>query len=307
MKKRRITMKESNVVDFQAYKQSRDNKKPFKKVLLSKDKQIVVLAKDFVLVDLFSEQQEDAIASGDIKLAHKLGAKFFHLASGDEIIPLKESKSSDDKDLLIDAANYPADFNIEYFKNIPSYKERIQYAKEKLGKALGTGSARVVLNADNNTVMKLAKNKKGLAQNRIEHGVSSILTKYSKSSDDILVARVLDFDPDYLWIESEIAKKMSTKDFKNIIGFSFLDFSKVFHNETVDSFKVSVDPAIAREIRNLDFFDTLVGIKEKFSLSTGDLVRISSWGVVTRNGKLQPVLIDYGLNDIVYDTLYRKK
>ena len=41
--------------------------------------------------------------------------------------------------------------------------------------------------------------------------------------------------------------------------------------------------------------------------SVGDLKRPSSWGVVKRNGADEIVLIDFGLDDEVYDNFYRRR
>ena len=41
--------------------------------------------------------------------------------------------------------------------------------------------------------------------------------------------------------------------------------------------------------------------------TTGDLKRISSWGVVTNDGEDELVLIDFGITDDTYDTYYCKK
>jgi len=42
-----------------------------------------------------------------------------------------------------------------------------------------------------------------------------------------------------------------------------------------------------------------------YQLPSGDLTRISSYGMVKRNGTPQIVLIDSGLNDDIYNTYYR--
>lgn len=39
----------------------------------------------------------------------------------------------------------------------------------------------------------------------------------------------------------------------------------------------------------------------------GDLKRISSWGIVNRDGEERLVLVDYGFNDFVNDEYYSRK
>lgn len=43
-----------------------------------------------------------------------------------------------------------------------------------------------------------------------------------------------------------------------------------------------------------------------YDLSFGDFKKISSFGLVNRNGENKIVLIDYGLTDEVYNTHYRR-
>ena len=69
--------------------------------------------------------------------------------------------------LELEEAVYPESFDLETFKKIPTFKGRTQYVAERLPK-LGAGSSRIVYKIDDGTVLKLAKNQKGLAQNNLE-------------------------------------------------------------------------------------------------------------------------------------------
>ena len=62
---------------------------------------------------------------------------------------------------------YPASFNMEEFKNMKSFNQRIQYCEQNLQR-ISSGSSRIVYRIDDEKVLKLAKNKKGLAQNEAE-------------------------------------------------------------------------------------------------------------------------------------------
>ena len=59
---------------------------------------------------------------------------------------------------------YPTSFNIEEFKQLKSFNQRIQYCEQHLQR-ISSGSSRIVYKIDDEKVLKLAKNKKGLAQN----------------------------------------------------------------------------------------------------------------------------------------------
>ena len=61
------------------------------------------------------------------------------------------------------------------------------------------------------------------------------------------------------------------------------------------------------EFPNWEWFSGLRNYMDGIGLeSVGDLKRPSSWGVVKRNGADEIVLIDFGLDDEVYDNFYRK-
>lgn len=65
---------------------------------------------------------------------------------------------------IIGEMAYPVSFNFDEFKSLKSFAQRVRYCDEHLQK-LGSGSSRIVYVVDNDKVLKLAKNKKGLAVN----------------------------------------------------------------------------------------------------------------------------------------------
>lgn len=62
---------------------------------------------------------------------------------------------------------YPTSFNFVEFNNIGSFAGKKRYCDERLQK-LSSGSARIIYKVDEEKVLKLAKNAKGLAQNQEE-------------------------------------------------------------------------------------------------------------------------------------------
>ena len=62
---------------------------------------------------------------------------------------------------------YPESFNMETFKSLRNHAERNRYAAEHLQK-IAAGSSRIVYKIDDEKVLKLAKNDKGIAQNETE-------------------------------------------------------------------------------------------------------------------------------------------
>ena len=58
-------------------------------------------------------------------------------------------------------------FNIDIFKNLNSFSKRISYCDENIER-ISSGSSRIVYKINDEKVLKLAKNTKGLEQNKNE-------------------------------------------------------------------------------------------------------------------------------------------
>jgi len=93
---------------------------------------------------------------------------------------------------------YPTSFNMEEFKQIRSFSERVRYCENRL-RRISSGSGRIVYQIDDQKVLKLAKNQKGIAQNEVES--DNFLQSYS------IVARVFEGDDNDTFVEMELAKK----------------------------------------------------------------------------------------------------
>lgn len=82
---------------------------------------------------------------------------------------------------------------------IPTYAGKVRYCKRHLGFPIGNGSARIVFQLDDEKCLKLAKNRKGIAQNGAE---------YDSADDDS-------------WIVTEYVLPAKQKDFKQCLGILF--------------------------------------------------------------------------------------
>ena len=82
--------------------------------------------------------------------------------------------------------NQESGFSLEELHNLTSYAKKKAYCREHL-KRLGTGSSRMVFELNDETVLKLAINKKGLAQNDVEWDMRNELS---------FTAKVFDIDED---------------------------------------------------------------------------------------------------------------
>ena len=198
--------------------------------------------------------------------------------------------------------DYPSSFDMEEFEKLTSFNKRIKYCEEHL-KRISSGSSRIVYQIDNKKVLKLSKNKKGLAQTEVEVEYSG----YYDISD--IVAQVFNYDTNYLWIEMELARKLRPVDFKRITGFNWKDYQNAIHNHGINSGnargnKQDVDKSTVEDMWEDEFVYSMFDFIGSYGVPTGDLTRLSSYGIVSRDGEDMVVLIDYGLTHDVYGSYY---
>jgi len=198
--------------------------------------------------------------------------------------------------------DYPSSWDIDYFKSLKSFKDRIAYCQEHL-KRISSGTSRIVYMIDDQKVLKLAKNNKGIQQNDIE-------IEYSNYYDlrDI-VAEVFEYHDNGLWVEMELAKRLSPKKFFDVMGFSFDDYADVLRVEDAESKgrkNFWPKPQNYDDIIEHDFVNDMFNYMHGYDAPVGDLCRMSSYGLVQRNGKDAVVLIDYGLTQDIYNTYYSR-
>ena len=199
--------------------------------------------------------------------------------------------------------DYPTSFNIEEFKQLKSFNQRIQYCEQHLQR-ISSGSSRIVYRIDDEKVLKLAKNKKGLAQNKaeIDYGTEIYL--------EGIVANIFEYEENGLWVEMELARKITEGEFKRVSGFNFKDFAAAlnnyYHERTNyrNGFKMKVDPEIVAEMWEDEFVYGIFQYLGNYKVPVGDLTRLSTYGIVKRDGEDMIVLIDYGLTDDVYKSHY---
>lgn len=257
---------------------------------------------------LLFDNEEATEKDGDFISENELNElREFVYQAVEEVLESITAKTSERKPLYegwLEEAEYPEGFSIEEFKSLSSFKKRVAYARKHLGR-IGGGSARIVFGIDPNTVVKIAMNRKGQAQNEIEADVSNI-------GYDI-IANVEDYDEDsYLYVEMERARKLKRFDWKRITGWYFKEWMNTLSNyirerrsPNKSKFMFSYPlPDDFEDIEESELFSEIVRMIADFGMPVGDIVRESSWGIVNRNGKDTPVLVDYGLTEDVYKTYY---
>jgi hypothetical protein len=187
----------------------------------------------------------------------------------------------------------PDDWDHDVYSPRSSFAEKVRYATQ-MAQKVGTGSSRVAFVIDyqgRKTVLKIAKNNKGLVQNSIE----------SQTFGDWMIQKLGLFIPmiDYdeknnrpFWIHTEFAEKATAAHIKNACGGSLNDlvaYAQEFHGmrRTAwggDSSKIIPESELAE-----DFVD-YVG---NYSPELGDYTRLANWGIY----KGRPVIIDAGFNE----------
>lgn len=198
---------------------------------------------------------------------------------------------------------YPTNFNMAHFKTLKSFRQRVAYCQENLQR-ISSGSSRIVYKIDDEKVLKLAKNQKGITQNNVE-------IEYSQYGDlEDIVAKVFDSDENGLWVEMQLARKVTPSIFRNVTGFDFNDYSKVIHNHYMDASgkggpKNTVSPQLTDRMWNTEWSYEILNFIGNYGIPAGDLMRLSTYGLVKLNGKDHIVIIDYGLTNDVYASYYR--
>jgi hypothetical protein len=205
---------------------------------------------------------------------------------------------------------YPATWNKDEFEKIASFAGKLKYAATHLPK-IASGSGRAVFKIDNSKVIKIAKNKKGLAQNNVE-------SEYLLQNYDI-TARTFDRgdivqDIGPFWVEMELAKKVGKKRFEELTGITMDElYAHLMYNSTRRKYNVAPprtpeDAAYLEKIQNNEFVIDLTGLMADYDFpDMGDMNRLSTYGEVIRDGKPKIVLVDYGLTKTVWDDYYKVK
>lgn len=215
---------------------------------------------------------------------------------------LKESLDFTLVESLLDE-DYPSSFNMEEFKKLTKFSQRIKYCEEHL-KRISSGSARIVYMIDDTKVLKLSKNQKGLAQTEVEiqWGQDSYFSN--------ILAHTFEYHPDDYWIEMELARKVNKNTFKQITGVDVSDLSTYLHNQFAvnnPSRRLHTwgqDPKIKEQMDENEFAQSIMEFMFQIDAPAGDFGMLSSYGLVKRNGQDDIVLIDFGLTNDVYQTYY---
>ena len=198
---------------------------------------------------------------------------------------------------------YPQDFSFDEFNSIRSYNGKLKYANQRL-KKLSSGSSRVVYQIDNEKVLKIAKNRKGLAQNETE-------SDWSKSQYGVTAKVLEQSKDDYFWIEMEFAKKLKPTRFKQLTGISIQDMQTAMRclGDRIRPSRYGItsklSPEQEAELYENEFYQDIERFVVDYDMATGDMGRLNSYGEVTRDGIPTVVLVDFGVTNQVWNDYYK--
>lgn len=216
---------------------------------------------------------------------------------------------------VLDEMPLPADWDPQQMRQQgTTFKSRLAYALER-AKKLGTGSSRVATTIEYQgrpTVLKIAKNAKGLAQNSVE---ADILSDGYASQLGILIP-IIDYDEqnrEPSWIHTEMATKASDKKLASLMGTDSLNelvilalaisgkARRTTYQGMVDGMrqKGKTDEQIEKAT---EYANVLADLTNSFDIELGDLNRAANWGLY--QGK--PVIVDAGANSNVLSQYYSK-
>lgn len=220
---------------------------------------------------------------------------------------MREIQSKLDESL--DEAAWP-DFNPHEIEKIPNFAQRVRWCNKNLGPCFGSGSSRMIFEIDDDKVLKLAKNKKGIAQNEAEIDTS----RYSEC-----VVECFEWADDYSWVIEENCIPARKSDFKRMLPIDFDTFCdlliyqySMYSRRGLWYTKLKNDDEAYDLVNKLYdddpycFAIQVMNLMSDYNLPVGDLMRISSYGLVKRDGIPELVIIDSGLNSNVYDSYYAR-
>ena len=196
-------------------------------------------------------------------------------------------------------------FSLEELSAIPSFRGRFNYCTQHLGQHIGKGSSRVTFQIDDEKVLKLAWNNKGIGQNMEER----------KTYIASIFPQVYDYDENDKWLISEFVLPAKAQDFKHCFGMSFQQFASFLLACANYRFgkrywgAMSQNEWLSYLTNNVDLseFDEYIGNygNNRFT-PVGDMVRLCNYGLTQRDGEATIVLLDSGFSEEVWNKYYKR-
>ena len=218
------------------------------------------------------------------------------------------------KNSMIDEAPLPPDWDEKQYQPGSSFKSRLAYALDR-AKKLGAGSSRVAVTIEYQgrpTVLKIAKNTRGLGQNGAE---ASVLNDGYARQMGILIP-LIDYDkqnPEPTWIQTELAQRASKKQLCAIMKCDTLvqlvamaraikGVGK-YQQNYADFVKSRLTHKSEQDIETMtEYADKVADLDSQFGVLISDLSREANWGIYQG----EPVIIDVGYTSNVSKQYYSR-
>lgn len=208
---------------------------------------------------------------------------------------------SQKRKLLNEAAD--ADFNTNNING--AFNQMKRYCDTHLGNRIGSGSSRLVYQIDDNRVLKLARNQKGIAQNDVESQM------YHQNFD--IFPKIFNKSPDGLWIDCEYVLPAKAADFQQCLGMKWKDVCEIINQIASQYSRYSYRNYSDENWKHLEelmynnhFFYELNDYMSNEQIPPGDLLRLANWGMTMRDGQATMVILDSGFNEQVWKDYYRR-
>lgn len=219
--------------------------------------------------------------------------------SKNRVICITEEQSKMLKEAMDDT------FDLDELSSLPSYNAKFKYCTQHLGRYIGKGSSRVVFQLDDEKILKLAWNEKGVAQNEEEQ----------RAYGNDIFPKVYESDSNGYWLISEFVLPAKAQDFKQCFGMTFKEFVSFiyacavyrFNKTNLLSFAMEEEKYVELLDTNEDLaaFDDYIGNYGYIVVS--DMTRMCNYGLTTRNGEPHVVLLDSGLTEDVWNNFYKRR
>lgn len=194
------------------------------------------------------------------------------------------------------------------------FRAMIRAAKKFGLEELGIGSSRFVFSIDGERVLKIARNQKGVEQNKLE------LTAGRDAQVHDLLSSVYESSPEYAWLIAEAVEPLDDGDVKRaeeLTGVPWIEVRRLLGLSDKEEFNATAEEVTSKLagskggsrgggtscLRGAEFITALGGFLDRYrDMLPGDIVKLSSWGV---NKKGCLVLLDYGITRKKFEEFYR--
>lgn len=190
-------------------------------------------------------------------------------------------------------------FKMSEFRSLKTHEEILKYAYRNL-KEIGQGSSRAVFALSSRFVLKVAMNKRGIAQNEAE------LDIYTDPATKSITSKIIEYDNQYNWLISELVRPIINRfEFHDLTGIRWFSFTEGIEEAVYEGIEEAINfirsEHITLDQKSIEFITAVFTMARNTKILRGDLSRVDHWGKTT-NG--QVVVLDYGFTENVREKYY---